>query len=134
MDLLTQYNQLTLGNLKRHTNRYYSRNLFAATVPATPAMQVVVLDPANDTDHRKCFYQRKEKFEWMKPDGSKVIDGPTLAWVILTYVKLSSNVGVDKEVKMIKAAIMAQCNRNTIKLMEEMELNYNMIMAILQEK
>eukprot|EP00957_Ditylum_brightwellii_P077477 5887087-Ditylum_brightwellii.AAC.1 len=69
------------------------------------AMQVVVLDSANNNDHRECFYQhvissmiqkkiknhattescqrlelQKEKFEWTKPDGSKVIDGPTLAW------------------------------------------------------
>eukprot|EP00957_Ditylum_brightwellii_P166032 12641481-Ditylum_brightwellii.AAC.1 len=94
-----------LDNLKHNMNRYYLGNLLAATVPAMSAMQVVVLDPANDTDHRKCFYQRmissmiqkkiknhvmteswqrlelhKEKFEWKKLDGSKVIDGPTLAW------------------------------------------------------
>eukprot|EP00957_Ditylum_brightwellii_P203426 15334559-Ditylum_brightwellii.AAC.1 len=57
MDLLTQYNQLTLNNLKRHTNCYYSGNPLAAAVPSTTAMQVAVLDPANDADHMKCFYQ-----------------------------------------------------------------------------
>eukprot|EP00957_Ditylum_brightwellii_P165440 12595584-Ditylum_brightwellii.AAC.1 len=35
---------------------------------------------------------------------------------------------------MIEAATMAQYNHNPIKLMEEMELNYNNIVAVLQEK
>eukprot|EP00957_Ditylum_brightwellii_P017402 1310917-Ditylum_brightwellii.AAC.1 len=99
MDLSTLYNQLMLDNLKHHTNIYYSGNLLAATVPAMLTMQAVVLDPTNDTDHRKCFYQlvissmiqkkiknhaaakswqrlelQKEKFEWTKSDSSKVID------------------------------------------------------------
>eukprot|EP00957_Ditylum_brightwellii_P067709 5139749-Ditylum_brightwellii.AAC.1 len=110
MDLLTQYNQLMHNNLKCHANCYNSGNPLTAAVPATTAMQVAILDPANNTDHRKCFTSKlelqREKFEWAKTDGSKVIDSPTLAWVILTYVKLSSNVGVDKEVKMIKATTM----------------------------
>eukprot|EP00957_Ditylum_brightwellii_P198302 15110885-Ditylum_brightwellii.AAC.1 len=86
MDLLSQYNQLNFDYLKHHANHYYSGNLLVATVPATLAMQMVVLDLANDTDHRKCFtksWQRlklqKEKFEWTKADSSKVIGGPTLA-------------------------------------------------------
>eukprot|EP00957_Ditylum_brightwellii_P150539 11462977-Ditylum_brightwellii.AAC.2 len=148
MNLLTQYNQLMLNNLKCHTNHYYSQNPLTAAVPATMTMQVAVLDPANNTDHRKCFYQQvissmiqkkiknhtmleswqtlelqREKFEGTKTDNSKVIDGPTLAWVILTYVKPSSNAGINKEVKMIKAATMTHYNHNPIKLMEEMELN-----------
>eukprot|EP00957_Ditylum_brightwellii_P149579 11390381-Ditylum_brightwellii.AAC.1 len=68
---------------------------------------------------------QREKFKWIKHDSSKVINGPTLAWVILTYVELSSNAGVDKEVRMIKAATMAHYFHNPIKLMKEMELNYN---------
>eukprot|EP00957_Ditylum_brightwellii_P190558 14505416-Ditylum_brightwellii.AAC.1 len=39
MDLLIQYNQLMLDNLKHHANCYYSGNTLAATVPATLAMQ-----------------------------------------------------------------------------------------------
>eukprot|EP00957_Ditylum_brightwellii_P164944 12558548-Ditylum_brightwellii.AAC.1 len=76
---------------------------FAATIPAPLAMNVAVLDLANNADHRKCFYQhvvssmiqkkinnhttteswrrlelQKEKFEWTKADDSKVVNGPTL--------------------------------------------------------
>eukprot|EP00957_Ditylum_brightwellii_P101757 7755029-Ditylum_brightwellii.AAC.1 len=58
MDLLSQYNHLTLDDLKRHANQYHSGNPLATTFPAPSAMNVAVLDPANNADHRKCFYQR----------------------------------------------------------------------------
>eukprot|EP00957_Ditylum_brightwellii_P109505 8351440-Ditylum_brightwellii.AAC.1 len=77
---------------------------------------------------------QKEKFEWTKADSSKVIDRPTLALVILTYVKPSSNVDVDKEVKLIKTATMVAYNHDPMKLKEEMELNFNKIVAVSQEK
>eukprot|EP00957_Ditylum_brightwellii_P118533 9039748-Ditylum_brightwellii.AAC.2 len=40
-----------------HANCYYTGNRFAAAFPGMMTMQVAVLDPANNTDHRKCFYQ-----------------------------------------------------------------------------
>eukprot|EP00957_Ditylum_brightwellii_P048814 3703719-Ditylum_brightwellii.AAC.1 len=58
MEMLSQYNRLTLDDLKCPANQYHSDNLLAATVPAPLAMNVVVLDLAKNANHRKCFYQR----------------------------------------------------------------------------
>eukprot|EP00957_Ditylum_brightwellii_P193833 14759877-Ditylum_brightwellii.AAC.1 len=58
LNLITQYGSLTLDDLKREANHYFSGNKNLNAVPDEAAMLVANIDPANDAAHQRCFAKR----------------------------------------------------------------------------
>eukprot|EP00957_Ditylum_brightwellii_P183064 13944291-Ditylum_brightwellii.AAC.1 len=59
----------------------------------------------------------------------EVYDDPTLIWTVLTLLKPSRNVGVQAEIKAIKAAQLLEYGNNTYRMLDNMETKFNQIKA-----
>eukprot|EP00957_Ditylum_brightwellii_P077017 5853207-Ditylum_brightwellii.AAC.1 len=154
-DLLKQYGLLSLEAMKRRAHRYFGDDATIDDVPASDAMNIVDITPSTEDAHKRIFYKRvrsnmiatviknnltleswrclmleKEEFTWTKLDGTEVYDGPTLIWVILTALKPLSNVGVQSEICAIEFAKLSGYGNNPLKMLDGMELKFNLIKDI----
>eukprot|EP00957_Ditylum_brightwellii_P188522 14352284-Ditylum_brightwellii.AAC.1 len=59
-----------------------------------------------------------------------MFDGPTLIWVILTTLKQTKNVGVQSEICAIKSAKLSGNGNGPLKMLDGMELKFNLIKDI----
>eukprot|EP00957_Ditylum_brightwellii_P090037 6857183-Ditylum_brightwellii.AAC.1 len=110
-------------------------------VPASDVMVIADITPDTDNDHRdhvstnswQRLMLKKEQFTWTKGDGSKVYDRPSLIWVILMSLKLTQNVGVQAEINVINNAKLASFGNDPGKMLDEMEMKFNLIQDVSQE-
>eukprot|EP00957_Ditylum_brightwellii_P094473 7193703-Ditylum_brightwellii.AAC.1 len=141
--------------MKCHTHRYFGDDVTTDDVPALDAMDIADTMPSTDNAHIRIFYKRvrsnmmataiknnltseswhclmlkKEEFTWTKLDGTKVFDGPTLIWVTLTTLKPTRNVGVQSEIHAIESAKLSGYGNNPLKMIDGMELKFNLIKDI----
>eukprot|EP00957_Ditylum_brightwellii_P114564 8735478-Ditylum_brightwellii.AAC.1 len=132
-NILKHFGLLQFDNLKHYTFGYYGINPNTGNAPDANNMDIADLDPAADANHHPAFYKRvrsnmiftaiknnltadlwrrlllkKEQFTWKKSNGTEVVDGTTLIWVILRLLKSTRNVGVQYEIKSIEQAILSK--------------------------
>eukprot|EP00957_Ditylum_brightwellii_P000452 34825-Ditylum_brightwellii.AAC.1 len=133
-NLPTQFASLSLDDLKHHANQYFLGDENSNNVPNKAAMIVTNIDPANNAMHKRCYYRlvhssisnfRKE-ISWKKGD-EWVYNGPTIGWLMLTKLSLTSNIGVTAEICFIKTVKLSQYNNDVHDMLDIMELKYNKI-------
>eukprot|EP00957_Ditylum_brightwellii_P157635 11998003-Ditylum_brightwellii.AAC.1 len=73
---------------------------------------------------------KKKEFTWTKLDRTEVFDRPTLIWVILVTLKPTRNIGVQSEIHVIKSAKLSGHGNNPLKMLDGMELKFNLIKDI----
>eukprot|EP00957_Ditylum_brightwellii_P065960 5002353-Ditylum_brightwellii.AAC.1 len=56
-ELLKQFFLLSLDAMKRHANWYISGDPLSDNVPIKANMDLAVLDPENNTNHKACFFK-----------------------------------------------------------------------------
>eukprot|EP00957_Ditylum_brightwellii_P205805 15345507-Ditylum_brightwellii.AAC.2 len=136
-NLLTQFASLLLDGLKRHANQYFSGDETSNNVPNETAMVAATINPANNAMHKRCYYRQlelqKSRFVWKK-DGKWIYDGPTIAWLMLTKLNPTSNIGVTAEICFIETVKMNQYNNNVHDMLDNMDLKCNKIQEVLEEK
>eukprot|EP00957_Ditylum_brightwellii_P018717 1406502-Ditylum_brightwellii.AAC.1 len=115
--------------MKRHAHCYFGDDATTDNVPALDAINIADITPSTDNAHKRIFYKREE-FTWTKLDGTEVFDKPTLIWVILITLKPTRNVGVLSEICAIKSAKLSGYGNNPLKMLDGMELKFNLIKDI----
>ena len=92
------------------------------------------LEGVISSESHKSLMLRKKEFTWTDPnDGHPIFDGPTMLKILVQSINPTTRVGVSDYKERISSARMNKFNHDLIKMLDEMESNYNKILELGQQ-